>query len=784
MDLSHVNVDSLSNQQIKSLLKQAQARGLSEGELEKLALARGMSPAQIQKLKERIQEIQSGGSSQASIADSLQRLRYKSSYSSILQARQAPFGSYVSADTTDTTQIYKSLQDSLAQNGQIFGFKLFNTKNLTFAPSLNIPTPKDYQLGPGDEIVINIWGAAQMTYQKTITSEGTIQISNLAPIYINGLSIGEAKKKIIRRLSQIYSGLSPYHPSKRNTFADVNLGQVRSINITIVGDVRAPGTYTLPSLSTVFNALYVSGGPSANGSFRNIKVIRNNHVIDSLDVYDFLINGSTKHNIRLHDQDIIKVGAFKNRVYLTGQVKRSELFEMKPNETLADLLRFSGGFIDNAYKKVVKVIRNTATEKKILDVNQKQFSSFHLKDGDEIHVGQILDRYQNMVQIKGAVFRPGQYELNDTTTVYSLIQRAEGLKGDAYMYRALIYREKPDLQTKIIPINLGDIIKDPKNNIVHLEKNDIVMISSIFDMKSNYTVRISGAVQDTGTYPYMDNMSLNDLIMEANGFKDSATPKRVEVSRRITGSDTTSYLTTIAQIYHFNLNRNLELKKNAKSFKLKPFDEVYVRTTPNYEVQQNVFVGGEVRYPGYYTIHSKNEMVSDMIKRAGGLTPEAYAPGAKLIRQTGLAGPIGINLNKILSNPHSKYDLLVEAKDSLVVPKRLETVKVRGAVQYPINVQYNSNYGFSDYISQAGGYAENAMKKKAYIIYPNGSVDRTHKILFFKHHPKVEPGSQIVVPPKPQQKGLSPQERIGIISAIVSMTATLATTVAIMSRYL
>ena len=781
VDFSQVNVDNLSNAQIKKIWDAAQAKGLSESELENLALAKGMQPEQISKLRQRLEQIQSGETQQSAISDSLTMAHKQNVKSEIMQARQAPFGTY--AGTHDTTR-YKSMDDSLAKNGDVFGYKLFNTKNLSFAPTMNIPTPENYELGPGDQLIINIWGAAQMTYQKTIAPEGTIQISNLAPIYVSGLTIKNASNLIIKRLSEIYSGLSPNNPGKRNTFANINLGQIRSIDVTLVGDVRAPGTYTMPSLATVFNALYVSGGPAANGSFRNIEVIRNHKVIDSLDVYDFLMNGSTKHNIRLHDQDIVKVGPYLKRVYLSGQVKRSELFEVKPNETLADVIHFSGGFMDNAYEKEVKVFRNTPTQKKILDVYNDHFKSFHLKDGDQIQVGQILDRYENMVQIKGPVFRPGQYQLHDTTTVLSLIKRADGLKGDAYLPRILIYREQENLQTKVIALNLQDILDNPSKNDIKLQKNDVVSISSIFDMQQTYTVHVNGAVINPGSYPYMQDMTLQDLIMEAGGFVESAEPDRVELSRRVLGRDSTFSANQTAQIYHFKVKRNLELDQKAKGFTLKPFDEIYVRQSPNYTVQKNMYVGGEVKFPGYYTIKNKNEMVSDMIKRAGGVLPDAYIPGTRLIRHKGLSGPIGIDLVNILKDPHSKYDLLVENRDSLYVPKRLQTVQVRGAVQYPINVHYNKHYGFNDYISQAGGYAENALKKKAYVIYPNGDVDRTHRFLFFKNHPDIQPGSQIVVPQESQQKGLTPQERIGIISAIVSMTATLATTVAIMARYL
>lgn len=787
IDFSKIKVDQLSDQQIESFIKEAQAKGLSISDVEQIALSKGMPASEIAKLKSRIEQIQSGTNlSSTSAIDSLNN-RYQTTnpLQELLGARKSPFSAF-RTDTTDTTQHYASMIDSLAANGKVFGFKLFNTQNLTFAPSMNIPTPSNYQLGVGDELVINIWGAAQMTYQKTISPDGTIQISNLGPIYLNGLSIDQAKKRIIKRLSEIYSGLSPDNPQKRNTYAEVSLGSVRSINVTLVGDVRAPGTYTIPSLSTVFNALYVSGGPDENGSFRSIQVIRNNKIIDSLDVYDFLVNGSTKNNIQLHDQDIIKINPYSARVYISGQVKRPLVYEVEPNETLADVIRFAGGFLGNAYTNNVTVIRKTPTEKEILDVTKSQFSDFKMKNGDEIQVGKILNRFSNLVQITGAVYRPGSYQVTDTSTVYGLIAEANGIKGDAYLPRALIYRKKPDQQLEIIPFNLGNLIDHPSSDNIKLKKDDIVIISSLFDLKEPYYVKVMGDVQKPDTLDYMDNMTLNDAIMEAGGFKESAAASRIEIARRTLNDNSNKNDNQIARIYSFSTDRNLQLNSKDKEFKLKPFDEIYVFSEPNYEPQQNVTVSGQVMYPGKYAINSKTETISDIINRAGGLTSQAYPQGATIVRKSkiGLPGSIGIDLPKILEYPNSKYDLMVMPGDSLYVPKRLQTVKVEGQVMYATNVRYDQSLGFKDYINLAGGYNDNALKKNTYVVYPNGEVDHIRKFLFFHHHPKIEPGSRIVVPAKPKQTGLSPQERVGIISAIVSMTASVATTIAIIARYL
>jgi len=778
IDFSQINVDNLSDQQIIDIVQKAQSRGMSISDLENLAAARGMPASEIQKFQQRVMDIQSkGGLGQSASADTTAQNRMPLNFKELLSRRTVPFRS-------DTVALSGST--ATTKQRKIFGADLFNQKKLTFAPSMNIPTPQNYQLGPGDELVINIWGAAQMTYQETISPDGSISISNIGPIYLNGLTMDQARQRIIKRLTEIYSGLSPNNPKKRNTYADITLGKIRSINVNIIGEVQAPGTYTLSSLSTVFNALYVCGGPSDNGSYRSIEVIRNNHIIDSVDVYDFLVYGKTVSNIRLQDQDIIKVDPYKKRVYVGGEVKRPRLFQVRQGETLADVFRFAGGFTDSAYTQRVKVYRNTSTEKKILSVNESEFRNFRLKNGDQIFVGKILDRFANMAQIKGAVFRPGEYQVTDTTTVYNLIKVADGLRGDAYMSRALIYRTKPDYETKVIPFSLQALMKDPADNDIKLQKDDIVMIPSIFDMRQKYDVKIYGAVQDTGSYPYADNMTLNDLIMQANGFKESAAPYRIEVSRRMTRTPKDTVIAQIAQIFSFSVDRQLHIEKGGEKFLLEPFDEVFVRSEPNYQPQQQASVTGEVVYPGLYTIASKNETISDLVKRAGGLTPQAYAEGARLIRRSGEAqpGPIGINLPAILAHPGSKYDLQLMPGDELRVPKRLETVKVSGAVLYPINVPYSNSLGFRDYIDRAGGYADSAAWKKSYVMYPNGEIQKISHVLFFRHYPKVEPGSEIIVPTKPQNQGLSAQERFGIISAIVSMTATLATTVAILSRYL
>jgi protein involved in polysaccharide export with SLBB domain len=682
---------------------------------------------------------------------------------------------------------------------RIFGSKLFRNKDISFAPSLNIPTPEDYQLGPGDELVIDIWGAAEQTYQLTVSPEGTITIANLGPIYVNGLSMDKARERIRSSLTRIYSGLKAEGNAPTDTHARISLGNIRSINVTVLGNARYPGTYTLPSLATVFNALYSAGGPDSTGTFRDIEVIRGDSIAAHLDVYDFLVYGDQSDNVRLRDQDIIKVDPYISRVDLEGKTKRTGFFEMKQDETIQDLLTFAGGFSDGAYTKRITVVGNTGTQKRINDIKYPEEGDFELHNGDSVAVGKVLDRFANRVEIQGAVFREGYYELTDTTTVNSLVQRAGGIREDAFLNRGLIYREEDDLTTEAIPFSVKDVVTDPEEYDINLQRNDIVQISSIFDLREDYTINVVGAVQSPGTFPFVENMTLEDVILQADGFKESAAPYRIEVSRRIDGSDSAYVPRKIANIYRFKVDKDLKLGKEAADFTIKPFDKIFIRTSPAYFEQQEVTIKGEVMYPGKYTLDQKYMRISDLIQRAGGLTEYAYPSGANLTRKveqkvdtTYLNIPdsldtdggiqqnttkVGIKLRNIMLNPGSSQDLILREGDVLEIPKELQTVQVAGEVLYPISVRYQDKLSFREYIQAAGGATNLGKPKNAYIVYANGEVDRASKFLFFRNYPDVRPGATIYVPKKPSQGRLSPQERISIMSAIVSMAAIVSNTI-------
>jgi len=780
IDFQNLKASQLSDQQIQRLWERAQSQGYSVSQVEQLALARGMQPAEVSKLVRRLRSIrmQRGDSQQ--------------------QTGQGQLRS-VTTDTVGTGTRPQAKRDTA--KSRIFGANLFRSDRITFTPSLNIPTPEDYQLGPGDELVIDIWGAAEQTYQLTVSPEGTITIANLGPIYVNGLSMDRARKRIRSSLTKIYAGLKEDSDAPTETQARISLGNIRSINVTVLGEVQFPGTYTLPSLSTIFNALYSAGGPDSTGTFRQIEVIRGDSIASELDIYDFLVYGNQEDNIRLRDGDIIKIDPYIRRVELTGSTKRNGLFEMKEGESIQDLITFAGGFADNAYTKRIKVLSNTESQKRIDDIRYPEERDFVLKDGSKVTVDMVLERYANRVEIEGAVFRPGEYELEDTTTVYSLIQRAEGLREDVFMNRGLIYREQDDLTTKAIPFSVRDVVTNPGQHDIKLQRNDVVQISSIFDLREEYTINIVGAVQNPGSFPYAENMTLEDLIFQADGFKESAAPYRIEVSRRIEGGDSTYVPREMAKIHRFRVDENLQLGEEAADFTLQPFDKVFVRNSPSYFEQKQVTIKGEVLFPGEYTLDEQDMRISDLIQRAGGLTEYAYPQGGNLTRRvkqeekidtTFLNIPadtvrngqleqdktkVGIQLQEILKYPGSDHDLILREGDVLEIPKELETVQVTGEVLYPISVRYADNLSFKEYIRAAGGASEQGKVKDAYVVYANGEVDRARKFLFFRNYPDLRPGATIYVPRKKEERGLTPQERVGIYSALVSMAAIVTNTI-------
>ena len=689
----------------------------------------------------------------------------------------------------------------------VFGREIFSNKNLSFEPDLNIPTPKNYILSAGDELLINVWGDSELNLKLKVSPEGTILIPNLGPVSVSGLTIETAENRIRQELGRIMSTLSG-NTDGANTFVSVSLSQIRSIKVNIVGEVVAPGTYTLPSFATLFNALYAAGGVNEIGSLRGIKVYRNSKEVAKLDVYDYLLNGKYNTNIRLEENDMVIVSPYDQLAVVRGKVKRNRIFEMKKGETLQQLLNMAGGFTGDAYKKDVRIKRKAGSRYQIATVTEDKYPTFAMMDGDSLLVDSVIPFYENRLTVTGAVWRPGEYELNGTVhTVRQLVDQAAGLKGDEFAGRAQITRLNPDFTTTVIAVDIRGILNGTAPDM-ELKPEDQLYIPSFFDLREPYTIKVSGAVNFIDTVlPYRNNLTVEDAIMMAGGLKESAATVNVEVARRIKDTKTYENTNRTAEVFNFELNDNLGLipvngKKGDTLFTLEPFDEVYVRFSPGYQEQQVVKVNGEITFSGDYVLAEKNSRLSDIIAKAGGITPDAYVKGASLKRQLtedemrrletllqlssnkqsrdsvalSLENiknySVGIDLEKALANPGSAHDVVLRDGDELYIPQLQSTVKINGAVTYPNSVTYTKGMSVGNCLSQAGGYNDIA-RKYPIVIYMNGKVATTKKcFIFFKRYPKVEPGCEIVVPTKTQRdRKTSLAEVLSIASSTTSMAA-------------
>ncbi|CAM3712042.1 SLBB domain-containing protein [Aquirufa aurantiipilula] len=767
---------------------------------------------------------------------------------------------------------------------RIFGYSIFNNKTGTFEPNLKIATPKSYVLGPDDELIIDINGYSEEHFNLTVSPDGYVKINRIGNVYVAGLTIEEAKNRIISKLSQIFVGLrrEGSGPSSTNLYASISLGSIRTVNVTVQGEVLFPGTYSVPSLARVMNVLYLAGGPNQNGTYREIQLIRNKKVIATIDLYDFLTAGIQKNDVNIHDQDIIKVGVYKNRIEVKGKVKRPALFEIMPQENLAKVIQdFAGGFTEDAFKDLVKITRYTNRERKLIDLNADLMNSFTPQTGDVIQVESVnQDRFENKISIIGEVFRPGQFALEGSPSLLKLIDRAGGLKENAFLDRVLIQRINPDLSKTNLSVNLKDILNNKTKDIA-LRREDNVSIFSILDLKEGYTVTIHGEINlkrekknDSNTestteasksdntagkitsaqennrnnpldktdsdlvqieseisedlksneaanqlinrqlkltLPFVEKMTVEDLILQAGGLRESAATGVVEIVRRKKNlADNTPVNSQIAEIIRFSISKKLQLDETASTFELQPYDEVFIRSSPNYELQQFITIQGQVVYPGVYGLEKKDERLSEIILRAGGLNKQAYPKGAKLIRKiqltefeknrkaeqlneiqdnfTGISTQrdpaiatktketIGIDLVKALKNPGGEDDLYVLEGDIIDIPKEPQTVKVSGEVLYPNSVKYLDGKSFYDFISEAGGFTSSSARKRAYVLYSNGSVKRTKSFLFLRFHPRIEQGAEIIVPKK--SKVATGQQ---IVSVVSIFTGTLTSLIGIIT---
>ena len=692
---------------------------------------------------------------------------------------------------------------------KVFGRDIFNNKDLTFEPAMNIATPQSYVLGPGDAVSVDVYGASQKTFDCTVSPDGQIIIEGFGPIQVGGLTVAAAKARIRSTLGSRYS----------SSRISLSLGQTRTISVNVMGEVKVPGTYTLSAFATVFHALYMAGGTNELGTLRNIKIYRRNQLISVCDIYDYILNGKMTGNVRLNDGDVITVGPYDCLVDISGKVKRPMYYEMKKNESVGTLLKYAGGFTGDAYTKAVRVNRKTGREYAVFNVEEFDMNSFRIADGDSVSVDSILPRYRNTVEIKGAVFRPGMYQLGDgINSVRTLIQHAEGLTEDAFTNRAVMHRMKDDRTLKVIPVDIKGIMSGTVADIP-LKENDVLFIPTKQTAMSERTITIQGEVQYPGIYKYADDETLEDLVLQAGGLKDNASTVKVDVARRVASPYATTTDSIIAHNYTFSLKEGFVID-GEPGFVLQPFDEVYVRKNPSYSIQQNVFIEGEAQFPGTYTLSKRNARLTDLLKAAGGITDIAYIKGARLERQANEAEkarmeaaykmqqehiqqqllqlaassqnsnimqvgseatksqlekfqvpnsyPVGIELDKAINDPQSDANMVLRAGDRLILPRYTATVKINGAVMYPNVVSFQKGKGASYYINAAGGYAQNARKSGAYVIYMNCMVAK------IKVGTKIEPGCEIVVPNKITRK-MSMAETMSLGSGMASIAAMLAT---------
>ena len=765
-----VYAQQMTDSQVVAYLKDAKAEGKSQSQITMELMRRGVTQQQVERIRDQYLSDQDNASNNSNDEDRVRE------------------------------EAVESIPQAIDTASQIYGHNLFTNKNLTFEPNSNLATPENYTLGPGDEVIIDIWGANENTIRQTISPDGNIQISGLGPVYLSGMTIKEANRFLQRELSKIYSGIDGNDSS---TQVKLTLGNIRTIQINIMGEVELAGTYMLSAFSTVFHALYRAGGINEIGTLRSIKVNRYGRTIADLDIYDLIMKGKMNDGIRLQEGDVINVSTYLSLVRIGGKVKRPMIYEMKPTETLKNILDYAGGFTGDAYKQSVRVIRKTGREYQVFTVDEMDYGVFKLEDGDEISVESILDRYENRVEIRGAIYRSGIYQLDgQVNTVKSLIKKADGLRGDAFMNRAVLNREKDNFDHEIIAVDLAGIMNGTQPDIP-LMKNDVLYIPSIQNLKERQTVTIHGRVSSAGTYSYAENMTVEDLVVMAGGLLEDAATVKVDITRRIKDTKSSTYSKEIGKTFTVDLSNNFEVGK--ESFVLEPFDQVYIRKSPTYQEQQNVTITGEVLFGGTYALQNKTERISSLIERAGGLTPEAYAKGARLMRvrsqeeakreqdllklarrttdkdsievsslELSTTYSVGLDLEKAIKNPNSDFDLVLKDGDVLYIPEYINTIKVTGAVMYPNTVLYEKGKDLSYYLNQAGGFNNNARKRKVFVVNLNGKASK----LSLHSKQAIEPGSEIVVPTKEKKDRSTMAE----IMTMASLSASLAAVVASIVR--
>ena len=803
---------SMSDDQVMQFVVKEHAQGTSQSQIVTKLMQRGVNISQIRRVREKYdRQIKNKGMgvvADQAVSTATSRMRQnngdkktdaKAKTDQLIQTDNYPRTTIDDDDRlamehelggmlpTDTAALFRQLMAE-KQAKRVFGRDIFNNKKLTFEPNMNIATPRNYRLGPGDAVIIDIYGASQKTLETIVSPDGEVTIEGFGPVQVSGLTVAQANARLRSTLG------SRYQSSK----IKLTVGQTKTIMVNVMGEVRMPGTYTLSAFATVFNALYMAGGPNDLGTLRNIKVFRNNRLIAMVDVYDYILNGKAS-NIHLTDNDVIVVGPYDCLVSINGKVKRPMYYEMKKSESVGTLLKYAGGFTGDAYTKAVRVIRKTGREYSVYNVGEFDMSSFRIADGDSVSVDSILDRYENMVEVKGAVFRPGKYQVGgDITSVRSLIEHAEGCTEQAFTAHAVMHRMKADRTLEVIPVDIDGIMQGRVAD-VPLQKNDVLFVPIKQALMEQQTLTIHGEVHYPGIYQYAANETIEDLILQAGGLNDQASTVKVDVARRIRDPKALTTDSVISQTYTLALKDGFVID-GQPGFRLMPYDEVYVRRSPGFTIPQNVYVEGQVMFAGTYTLARKNERISDVIRKAGGVTDLAYVSGARLLRRTSEAErakmqavtrilaaqgansdsinvallqladtyPVGIELGEALKHPGGDADLVLREGDQLIIPEYNGTVKISGDVMFPNTVAYEKGKRFSYYIDQAGGFGQRAKKSRTIIIYMNGTVGRV------AHNAKVRPGCEIVVPSKPRRNPAAIGQWLGIGSSVASLATMIA----------
>ena len=756
---SSLMAQSMSDQQVLEYVKEGIKQGKEQKQMAAELARKGVTKEQAIRVKELYEKQNNVNTSNATGTDiNESRLREE-----------------MKENTSDMLEDHPTAQD-LSREDQVFGRNIFNTRNLTFEPSVNLATPSNYRLGPGDEVIIDIWGASQNTIRQAISPDGTIYIQKIGPVYLSGLTVSEANDYLKKSLNKIYNGLN--NATDPSSDIRLTLGNIRTIQINVMGEVVQPGTYALSAFSTVFHALYRAGGVSDIGSLRNVQLVRNGKKLTTIDVYEFIMKGNAQDDIRLQEGDVVIVPAYDVLVKISGKVKRPMRFEMKKDEPLSTLIKYAGGFDADAYTRSLRVVRQNGEEYEVNTVKDIDYSVYKMRNGDVVTAEAILNRFTNKLEVRGAVYRPGIYQLSGTlNTVRELVNEAQGLTGDAFLNRSVLYRQHDDLTTEVLPVDIKSIMDGTSPNIA-LQKNDILYIPSIHDLSDRGNITVHGEVAKPDSYPYADNMTLEDLIIQAGGLREAASTVRVDVTRRIKNPRSTADNDTIGQMFSFSLKDGFVID-GQPGFVLQPYDEVYVRRSPGYQAQQNVGIEGEILFGGTYALTSREERLSDLVNKAGGATNYAYLRGAKLTRVANAdekkrmadvirlmrrqlgeemmdslgidiedTFTVGIDLERALRNPKSSSNIVLREGDVISIPKNTNTVTINGAVMVPNTVSYLEGKDIDYYLNQAGGYSDNAKKSKKFIVYMNGEVTRVKG----NGKKQIEPGCEIIVPSKSKKR--------------------------------